>query len=179
MKLNKFTVGNRYGKALFELAIEEQQQDAVYQELLTLRAIYQALPELGNVLTDRRLDLHQKRKIMDDLVQGYDGIVKNFLEIVYQYNRMDDMPLIIDAYEKRYDESKGLVLGMVTTAIALSEEQKEKLSTKIAAMLGYQRASLTEIVDPTILGGVRVEANHQVIDGTIKSQLDYLQKKIR
>jgi len=41
MKLDKFTVGKRYGKALFELAMEEQRLTEVYQEVMTLRQIYQ------------------------------------------------------------------------------------------------------------------------------------------
>ncbi|MGM0229307.1 ATP synthase F1, delta subunit [Enterococcus sp. AZ091] len=178
MKLDKFTVGKRYGKALFELAMEEQRAEAVYHELMTLRQIYQKIPMFGQIVTDNRLDLHEKRKLVDQLFNNFDGLVKNFLEIVYEYNRMDDLLLIIDEYERRYDEQQGLVSGTVTTAVALSSSQKEQLSKQIAQTLGYQKAVLSEKVDPAILGGVIVEANHQVIDGSIKSQLDYLRQQI-
>ena len=167
MKLDKFTVGKRYGKALFELAMEEQRAEAVYHELMTLRQIYQEIPMFGQIVTDNRLDLHEKRKLVDQLFNNFDGLVKNFLEIVYEYNRMDDLLLIIDEYECRYDEQQGLVSGTVTTAVALSSSQKEQLSKQIAQTLGYQKAVLSEKVDPAILGGVIVEANHQVIDGSI------------
>ena len=171
MKLDKFTVGKRYGKALFELAMEEQRLTEVYQELMTLRQIYQEIPTFGQIVTDNRLDLHEKRQLVDQLLKG-------FLEIVYEYDRMDDLLLIIDEYERRYDEYQGLVLGTITTAVALSAEQKSKIEKQIADKLGYKQAQLKETVDPTILGGVIVEANHQVIDGSIKSQLDYLRQKI-
>lgn len=178
MKLDKFTVGKRYGKALFELAMEGQQTEAIYQELLTLRKIYQNIPDLGPMLSDVRLDLHQKRSIMDNLLEGYQGIVKNFLEIVFQYNRMSDLSLIIDEYERRYDEEQGLIIAKVTTAVGLSEEQKQQIANKIAKTFGYHAAQLTEKIDPTILGGVIVEANHQVIDGSIKSRLEYLRQQL-
>ncbi|OTN77315.1 ATP synthase F1, delta subunit [Enterococcus sp. 8G7_MSG3316] len=178
MKLDKFTVGKRYGKALFELAIDEQRLTEVYQELLTLRQVYQALPEFGQIVTDNHLDIHEKRKLFDQLLKGFDGLVRNFLEIVYEYNRMDDLLLIIDEYERRYDEYQGLVLGTVTTAVALSAEQKSAIEQQIALKLGYKQAQLKTAVDPEILGGVIVEANHQVIDGSIKSQLDYLRQQM-
>lgn len=111
MKLDKFTVGKRYGKALFELAMEEQRAEAVYHELMTLRQIYQEIPMFGQIVTDNRLDSHKKRKLVDQLFNNFDGLVKNFLEIVYEYNRMDDLLLIIDEYERRYDEQQGLVRG--------------------------------------------------------------------
>lgn len=178
MKLDKFTVGKRYGKALFELAIEEQCLTEVYQELMTLRQVYQELPEFGQIITDNHLDIHEKRKLFDQLLNGFDGLVKNFLEIVYEYNRMDDLLMIIDEYERRYDEYQGLVLGTVTTAVALSEAQKQAIEAQIAQKLGYKKAHLETVVEPEILGGVIVEANHQVIDGSIKSQLDYLRQQM-
>jgi F-type H+-transporting ATPase subunit delta len=178
MKLDKFTVGKRYGKALFELAIDEQRLTEVYQELMTLRQVYQELPEFGQIMTDNHLDIHEKRKLFDQLLNGFDGLVKNFLEIVYEYNRMDDLLMIIDEYERRYDEYQGLVLGTVTTAVALSEAQKAAIEAQIAQKLGYKKAHLETVVEPDILGGVIVEANHQVIDGSIKSQLDYLRQQM-
>ena len=80
MKLDKFTVGKRYGKALFELAMEEQRAEAVYHELMTLRQIYQEIPMFGQIVTDNRLDLHEKRKLVDQLFNNFDGFVTNFLE---------------------------------------------------------------------------------------------------
>ena len=70
------------------------------------------------------------------------------------------------------------MLGTVTTAVTLSNEQKEQLETKIAGLLGYKKANLVEKVDPRILGGVVVEANHQVIDGSVKSRLEQLRSMI-
>ncbi|BCA86174.1 ATP synthase subunit delta [Enterococcus saigonensis] len=178
MKLDKYTVGKRYGKALFELAAEEQVTEAVYHDLLSLKNIYKAIPDLGNMLSDVRLNLNAKRALMDKIVSEFDGITKNFLEVVFRYNRMDDLVLIIDEYERRYDEAQSLVLGTVTTAVTLSDEQKGQLEEKIASLLGYKKANLVEKVDPNILGGVVVEANHQVIDGSVKSRLEQLRAMI-
>ncbi len=43
----------------------------------SLRQIYEQVPGLGNMLSDVRLEPHEKREIMDKLVSGYDGIVKD------------------------------------------------------------------------------------------------------
>ncbi|EOT30080.1 F0F1 ATP synthase subunit delta [Enterococcus saccharolyticus] len=179
MKLDKITVAKRYGKALFELAVESQQAEDVYNELLKVRQIFEDIPQLGDLLSDVRLDLNEKRNVMDNLVKGFDGIVRNALEVIYQYNRMYDILLIIDEYERRFNDRNNLVLGSVTTAVPLTKEQKAKLTQKVANQLGYQKAELTEKVDPNILGGVIVEANHHVIDGSIRSRLEYLRKELR
>lgn len=176
MKLDKYTVGKRYGKALFELAFEKQETDAVYQELLTLREVFHEVPELGDILSDVRLEPYEKDEIMKQLAQGFDGMVKNFLFVVYNYSRMNDLLLMIDEYEHRYDEYKRLLLGTVVTAVPLSKEQHQLLENKTATLLGYEQANLINLIDPSIVGGVVIEANHKVIDGSIHKQLEKIKE---
>ncbi|MEK0398839.1 ATP synthase F1 subunit delta [Tetragenococcus halophilus] len=178
MKLDKNTVAKRYGKAIYELATENGQEDNVYNELLSLRDIFKTLPDLGNILSDRRLNLQEKRSLMDQLVQNFTGIVYNALEVIFKYGRMYDLLLIIEEYEKKYEDDKGLLLGSVTSAVPLKKEQKDKLAIKVAQRFGYEKANLQETVDPSIVGGILVETNGQVIDGSLKTQIENLRKKL-
>lgn len=178
MKLDKYTVGKRYGKALFELAIDKQEADNVYQELLTLREIYHEVPGLGDILSDARLEPYEKDEIMNKLIASYEGMVKNFLMVVYKYSRMNDLLLMIDEYELRYDEHRSLILGTVSTAIPLTKEQHQAMEEKVASMLGYEHAHLINLIDPEIVGGVVIEANHQVIDGSIHKQLEQIRQRL-
>lgn len=171
MKLDKYTVGARYGKALFELAQAEQQTEPVYQELMRLRAIFQEIPEIGGILTDNRLEPDQKAHVVQPLLENFDGIVHNFIGVVYNYNRMNDIPLMIAEYERRYDDFNGVILGKVTTAVPLAPGQKEQIAANFAQRLGYEKAELAEEVDESIIGGVIVEANYHVVDGSLKTQL--------
>lgn len=179
MKLDKFTVGRRYGKALFELAVEKQEIEKIYQELLDLKKIYKLSPDLGNILSDARLEPDEKRGIMDVLVGNFEGTIHDFLEVVYNYNRMNDLLFMIDEYEHRYDQMNGLVHGTVTTAVPLSEENKKQIEVKIAKMFGYQKAELAALIDPAIIGGVVVEAEHKVVDGSIATKLEEISKQLR
>ncbi|MGK0550773.1 ATP synthase F1 subunit delta [Enterococcus faecalis] len=176
MKLDKYTVGKRYGKALFELANEKGQTEAIYQELLILREVFHQVPGIGEILSDVRLEPYEKDVIMEKLVSGFDSLMKNFLAVVYNYGRMNDMLLMIDEYEHRYDEHQRIVLGTVTTAVPLTKEQHQAMEAKAAALLGYQTAHLINLIDPDVIGGVVIEANHKVIDGSIQKQLETIQQ---
>lgn len=176
MKLDKYTVGKRYGKALFELAIEKDSAEAIYQELLTLREIYHQVPGIGEILSDVRLEPYEKDGIMEKLISGFDGTMKNFLQVVYNYGRMNDILLMIDEYERRYDEHQRIVLGTVSTAVPLTKEQHQAMEEKAAQLLGYEQAHLINLIDPKIVGGVVIEANYKVIDGSIHKQLERIQQ---
>ncbi|MBV7389095.1 MULTISPECIES: ATP synthase F1 subunit delta [Enterococcus] len=171
MKLDKYTVGKRYGKALFELAEEGSETDAVYQSLIILDGVFDEIPDLGNILTDVRLTGDEKEAIMNRLLQNFDGLVKNFLKVVFDYNRIDDVPFMIEEFNRRYDIKNKIAEGTITTAVAITPEKKAEIEAKVAEVFGYQKALLKPLIDESILGGVVVEANHRVLDGSLASQL--------
>lgn len=178
MKLDKYTVGKRYGKALFELAVERDKEQEIYQELMTLRSIYQEIPDLGFILSDARLEPYEKDIIFKEVVQAFDGIFADFLRVVYDYHRMDDIPLIIDEYEHRMNEHHQTVLGRVVTAIPLQSDQLLKIEQAVSKEMGYAKAFLVNEIDPEVIGGFFVEANHQVMDGTVRTQIKKLYQNL-
>lgn len=174
MKLDKYTVGKRYSKALFELAMEQNQLEEVEQQLLELKAIFDEEPELGFILTDVRLSLAEKEVIVKKLEQGFSGIVRHFIRVVYEYRRMDDLPLMIADFEKLCDQHRGIIHGTVTTVIPLNERQQQALSEQLARLLDCKEVILTNKVDDSIIGGMVVEADNRIIDGSIKEKLNKL-----
>lgn len=178
MKLDKYTVGKRYGKALFELAIEQNKEQEIYQDLMILRSIYQEIPDLGFILSDARLEPYEKDTIFQEVVQAFTGIFADFLRVVYDYHRMDDIPLIIDEYEHRMNEHHQTILGRVVTAIPLSSDQLLKIEQAVSKKMGYAKAFLVNEVDPEVIGGFFVEANHQIMDGTVRTQIKKLYQNL-
>lgn len=85
---------------------------------------------------------------------------------------------MIEEYERRYDEHQGLLLGSVTTAVPLSDEQRIQLEKNVAKTMNYQSVELKQIVDSSIIGGAIVEANHRVIDGSIRTQLENMRNQL-
>lgn len=178
MKLDKYMVGKRYGKALFELAQEKQIADEVYQQLLKLREVYHLVPGIGDILSDARLEPNEKDEIMEQLIKGFDGVVEDFLNVVHSYSRMSDMLLMIDEYERRFDDYHGLILGTVVTAVPLTKDQHQAIEAKAAGVLGYEQATLINLIEPKILGGAIIEANYKVIDGSIRRKLKDIEETL-
>ncbi|GAF40534.1 H(+)-transporting ATPase F(1) delta subunit [Agrilactobacillus composti DSM 18527 = JCM 14202] len=171
MALDKFTIGRRYANALFELAESKQALDDTYQELLGIRQIFTENKDLGNVLTDMRLSLAEKKPIIDSLKQQFSPLMQTFLQMVFDYKRMNDILFMVDYFEAMYDKQNKIIRAEVTTAVALNAAQQEKLSAQIAQRFGASHVQITSTVDPDIIGGVIVHASDKVIDGSIKTRL--------
>ncbi|MFD0897686.1 ATP synthase F1 subunit delta [Loigolactobacillus binensis] len=176
MALDKYTIGQRYGTALFDLATEQGTVDTVFADVMALQQVFADTPTLGSVLTNATLTLEQKQPILTSLQQGATVSVKNLLQMVFDYGRMNEMPFILAAFVQRYDQVNGIVHAKVTSAVPLTSEQQQALSTQLATRLGAKQIEIKNTVDETVIGGLIVEANNLVIDGSIRKRLAQVQQ---
>lgn len=71
----------------------------------------------------------------------------------------------------------GSELATVTVAAPLSEAQQLRISDLLAASAG-RPVRITTIVDPALVGGVRIQIGEDVIDGSVKSRLEDLRLQL-
>ncbi|AXX64684.1 F0F1 ATP synthase subunit delta [Bombilactobacillus bombi] len=171
MKLSSDEIGRRYGKALFEFAQEQNQKQAILEELQALTEIYRQVPDLGAVLTDARLSTIEKQKILTTLTNSASKIMQNFLKLAFEYRRLNAIPEITAAYEKLYDESTGTYDATITSAVKLNSQQVENLKKALTKRISAKTINITMKIDPSIIGGVIVQVGSQIIDGSIATRI--------
>lgn len=178
MSLDRTTVAKRYARALFELLSEKDQLEDGYAELQQLRRVFQDNPQLGTVLSDASLQAADREKLVGQLTAQASPYVKNLIQMVYDYGRMDAMVAIIDQFQALYDEKHQIIYAHVTTAVDLSAEQKDQIATAYAQRVGAQKVVLDSQVDPAILGGVIVESAGMILDGSLKTKINKLRRRL-
>ncbi|GEL13197.1 F0F1 ATP synthase subunit delta [Lapidilactobacillus concavus DSM 17758] len=172
MKLDKYTVGKRYAKALFEYATETQDASEIYKELLALRQVFADDPDLGNILSDSRLSLPDKQKILATLKQSFSETLQHFLQLVFDYHRMNDIEFIIDEFERRYDSVNGRVLITATTAVPMDDDQIKRVGDAYLQRFSGNSVVVTNVVDQSIIGGMILQAQDRRIDGSVQTKLN-------
>lgn len=95
-------------------------------------------------------------------------VVKNLLEMLFDYDRIADLDVIIAEYFRLNDEYEKTVRATVTTAVALDEKQKANLESSFARVVGASKVVLEEKIDPDIIGGVILKSNNYIYDGSLK-----------
>ena len=94
----------------------------------------------------------------------------SFLLLLCEKGRITDLKLCVDDYERLYNEKCKILVARVTSSVELTEGEKEK----IRIMLQKKRGVMVELickVDKSILGGVIIETEDTVIDGSLKTKL--------
>ncbi|MGX6978707.1 ATP synthase F1 subunit delta [Vagococcus elongatus] len=178
MKTEALVAGRRYGKILYETAKKENNIESVHDEILVLREIFEDVPELGNILSDDRLEPFEKVDILHELDKEFGDTVSKFLHVIYEYGRMSEIPDIINEFEFFYYQDKGVLVADVTSAVALTEVQEEALAEKIRVMTNSEKVILRQSVDPDILGGIIVNANNRLLDSSVATKLKEMHREL-
>lgn len=178
MASNKYTVGKRYGRALFELAEEEQNLDSVFQNVLKLREIYQKTPELESLFSNPKLSGAEKKAVLKTFLYGMEKVLQQTVAVVIENHRFQEFPYILDAFEEEYYEEKRILKATATTVVPLSASQKEQLENKLKLQFDYTSVELHETIDPSILGGVVLETRNQIMDGSVKKRLESIRRAL-
>ena len=164
-------VGTVYAQALYSLTKEDSCSEDVLKELAVLNESFSEEPKFLNLLSAPNLSKEERCGILDESFRGkVHPYVLNFLKILTQKGYMRSFSDCCKAYRRLYNEDHGILEVFAYTAIALSEEQKERLSQKLQAVTG-KTVDLYNRVDPECLGGVRLDYDGKRVDDTVAHRL--------
>ncbi len=173
-------LAERYAAALFELADERRELDAVAGDLRELRAMLVGSGDLLRMVRSPVLSRAAQAKAMKALAEDAKlaKLTTDFLGIVAQNRRLFAVPAMIEAYLEKLAERRGEVTAEVTAAQALSPAQQDALGEQLRRVVG-SRVTIDVHVDPSLLGGMVVKIGSRMIDGSLKGQLQRLQLSMK
>ena len=99
-----------------------------------------------------------------------DKTVSNFVKVVARNGRLFALPAIIEAFRAKAAAARGEVAAEVTSAAPLSAAQAKTLADTLKGKIG-KSVTLTQHVDPSLIGGLVVKVGSQMIDSSLKTKL--------
>jgi len=178
MAVDTAIIANRYATALFELSHDQNRDAEVLEELTQLKQVLQDNPDLVKVIVANNITETAKNEVLAILIKDASELVQNLVKMTYDYRRFDLMIKIINDYEALVDESVGQITAEVKTAVELDANQAARLQEVIAKRFGAKSVVLNQSVDATLIGGVIVQANNQIVDGSLATKLAAIRQSI-
>jgi F-type H+-transporting ATPase subunit delta len=173
-------LASRYISALFALAEQDGVVDTVVADMLNLRRLWQDSPEWRFIATDSRLNLDSIRAAAEQVAQlaGVSTLTSNFLSVIAQNRRLNLLPLLIESFIDEVGTRRGEFRADVRSARPLTDEQREKLATLLAVAAGG-KVRLSVVEDASIIGGITVKIGSQLIDASVKTKLDLMERTLK
>ena len=167
-------VSGRYAAALFALAQDERQTDAVAVALDKLDALIAESPDLERLVRSPVFSAGDQLKALDAILarEGISGVAANFVRLVTVKRRLFFLRDMIADYRRLRDASRGVARAEVTSAAALSDENLAALKDQLKAVSGGRDVELDVKVDPSIIGGLIVKLGSRMVDGSLRTKLN-------
>lgn len=172
------SVARRYAKAIFALAEEQRELETIGRQLLAAAA-EMAIPDLAEVASSPRLSTERRHALVEAVAQQLQlsPVVTTFLELLADKQRLAELGPIADHFQRLEDQALGRVRMRIRSAVPLGDADRDRIAAAFGRELGRTVLATTE-VDPSLLGGVVVEGDGKVYDGSVLSQLDRLAKQL-
>lgn len=170
-------VGKLYAQALFELSLETDKTDEVYSDINQCREIFDQNPELAALL-DSPVILREEKQTVLDKIFGTEGMVRDFICLVTDKNRITYFGKITDTFNNFYNEHKNIAEMTVITSVPLKPETKMKLLKKLERQSG-KTVKLKEEVDPSIIGGIILRIGNSQIDNSVKGKIEAIASQLK
>ena len=162
---------SRYSVALFSLKRDENQLIDSQLEIKELIKVLKENPDFLTLLDSSYKEFKEKEEIIDKVFKSLDEETRNFIKIVTRNHRAMYLIEIFEEFNSLVNEYRGVKEGLVYSTEALSEDALNKLNSKISEVEGMP-TELRNIIDPTLIGGVKVVINDHIYDGSIKHHID-------
>lgn len=171
-------ITDRYAKALFDLAQEENVLYPVYVSLRELSDLIKSSDELRLLLRNPLLSVDEKAGIIQRVFERQlPELLLKFLLFLNFKGRLNALAEVAGSFDALYLEKNNQVRVGLQTPYALDQEQAEMIKLKLNQIC-RKEVTLDVEIKPELLGGFRLLAEGTLYDGTIKTQLEQFRQKV-
>ena len=171
-------IARMYGGSLYDLAAEEGLETRVLDELDEAAKLIRDDPEYLRLLSTPSIPKKERCALLDEAFRGQVHLyVLNFLKILCENGTLRELPGCARAYRIRYNAAHGILEATAITAIAMTAVQTEQLRQKLETITG-KKIDLATKIDPSVLGGIRLDIEGTELDGTVQNRLATLRRNI-
>lgn len=172
------TDAKEYGKALFMLASECGNVSKVAEDVKIARSVISTNPDYVRILNTPALSKDERVALADRAFSALDESVLNLIKILTESHALQLFIGASDEFLAEYDESRGILRVEAISAVPLTDKQSHALAQKLGKTLG-KTAIITNTVDPSILGGLKLRYGSCQLDGSIKTRLDKFEEALK
>lgn len=165
----------RYAHALFEVASERQLMDDIEDDLTAVLQVFKD-EKIDEMFLNPRMDTQSKKALIDSFAAKVTDETGNLLKLLVDRGRETELADITQQYIAAANEARGIAEATITTAVSLTDEEKQQMAEQFGQAIDKQLRLHTE-VDSDVVGGVLVRIGNRVYDGSIAGKLERFRQR--
>jgi len=172
-------VSRVYAESLYRAAEKENQVETVLEELEGIvRDVFDKDGGLELFFSSAAIGRDRKGEVIRSAFDGrVSGVLRQFFDVLNEHDRLDMIRSIAGAFRTLYDKKSRRVVVNVTSAVALTDEERARVSSDVKTVSQFEPI-LQETVDPDILGGIIIRIRDWVYDASVRSRLQAIRRQL-
>lgn len=171
-------LAGRYAKSLIGLAVEKDQLEVIYNDMLFMQAVCKNSREFVTLLKSPVVTADKKDAILKAITGGkISEITAAFNKLLINKGRESVLPEIITAFIEQYKKYKGIHTVKLTTAVPVGEEVKQQIVARIQEQTAMKNVELETAVKDELIGGFVLELGDTLVDGSIAYDLNKIKSQ--
>lgn len=170
-------VSSRYALALYSLAMDLNKVESWQQEVKELKSIFNENTDFVMILGSSFLPINERQEIMNKTLKGVDENIKALISVIMENNRTDLIIDVFDVFNTYCNEYRGIREGYIYSTLKLDEKVISKIEKKISKSEN-NKVELKNVIDPSLIGGVKIVVHDHIYDGSIKHHLEMMKKDL-
>ena len=168
---------SRYGLALYSLAIDNNKVDQWQMEVKEIMRAFKENADFIMVLGSTFLPLEERKAMLEKTLVGVSKEIIALLEIIMENHRTNSLLDILEGFNSYCNEYKGVEEGYVYSSLRLDESSIRKIEEKIS-LIEHHKVELKNVIDPNLIGGVKIVIHDKIYDGSVKARLEKMSKDL-
>ena len=167
----------RYGKAVLQQANETKVAKAMFDDMKSVYATIQGSKELRSVLKSPVVKSNDKKEALLAIFENESTTTKRLIQVLVDNKRIALLGDVASSYIDLYNESKGVKVAKVITAVALTPALEAKILAKVKDLTGSTSVTLNKEIDPAIIGGFILRVGDLQYNASIANQLGNIKRE--
>lgn len=165
-------IAEPYAQALMSVAQSNNVVDQIGEDTKSLQTLLSEAEDLRVLIASPIIDANRKKAVLRQVLgEQVHPFTLNFMLLLVDRGRIMLLPEVCEQFQTLLRQLRQTVLAEVTSAIELTDEQKEAIKQKVMATVQASQVELATQVDPELLGGVIIKVGSQIIDASLRGQL--------
>ena len=173
-------ISKRYAKALLSLGQEDGNYAKYGENLKDFAGLCADNPEFSKVIANPVFSVDDRKKVLDAVLEKspFGDLVKNFLRLLLDKNRIGGIEDVSDYYTRLTDEILNIIRADIITARPLKDEAMDKLDV-VLAKITSKTVKIKVEEDESLIGGLVVKIGDLVLDGSVRAQIEGLKESLK
>ncbi|WP_409303210.1 F0F1 ATP synthase subunit delta [Peribacillus sp. SCS-155] len=176
--MSDIAVAKRYATALFELAKEQNLLDETVEELRAVREVFSGNDDLLAFLQHPKVNAERKKQFIAESFANLSTLVRNTLLLMTDRHRTDVISQMAVDFIELANEEKSVAEATIYTVRPLTESEQQAVSAAFAAKVGKRTLRIENIVDRSVLGGIKLRIGNRIFDGSVSGKLERLEREL-